>query len=336
MTSGEFNTITSILFLTLITLLIRQIILIIKSTILIDKLTESKQFPILLKYLSFIRHEISLISRKHFAEFSSIIAVTDVPKSPLDILIVPTEFVVRIDGNTVSIPTGIDHVYKDVPRNLLADDLFAVQKKSVGNKSFIIKWKNILTNFFYNTNKIGNEYELINEERSVRRENMVIRIARFLSRYEVEMGMVVMANEDEEELVPLVMLAKGQRRDELATVIVVHWIHHVLHTSQVYVRMNAEYPRHVFYQEAVNGIFGFEETPSPECMICCDANVNTGLFPCAHASTCESCTNSFRDSKCPICRTLFNMKIMIPVKDRPTSRDTRPNVRAPSYGSPLD
>ena len=74
----------------------------------------------------------------------------------------------------------------------------------------------------------------------------------------------------------------------------------------------------VIYREIQTGIYGFEESVCPECMICCDAVATSLLIPCGHTSTCDSCTRSFRDTKCPICRSKFSSRISLPI------RDTRP------------
>jgi len=79
------------------------------------------------------------------------------------------------------------------------------------------------------------------------------------------------------------------------------------------------------YREFSTGIFGFEESVSPECMICCDTVATSLLIPCGHTSTCETCTRSFRDTKCPICRSKFSSQIFLPIRDTrpPTGRHGR-------------
>lgn len=86
--------------------------------------------------------------------------------------------------------------------------------------------------------------------------------------------------------------------------------------SEFYFSIRSTFPTYNAYEEA--NIYGFEDG-NFECMICCDANVNTVLMDCCHASTCETCTNSLRDGKCPICRAIFSAKVLLPVKPRPTS-----------------
>jgi hypothetical protein len=79
------------------------------------------------------------------------------------------------------------------------------------------------------------------------------------------------------------------------------------------------------FRELSTGIFGFEDSVSPECMICCDTVATSLLIPCGHTSTCETCTRSFRDTKCPICRSKFSSRIFLPIRDTrpPTGRHGR-------------
>jgi len=75
---------------------------------------------------------------------------------------------------------------------------------------------------------------------------------------------------------------------------------------------------------AETDIYGFEDSVFPECMICCDDVANSILIPCGHTSTCEECSTSFRDSKCPIFRQKISMRITIPIIDtRPPSTISR-------------
>jgi Zinc finger, C3HC4 type (RING finger) len=63
------------------------------------------------------------------------------------------------------------------------------------------------------------------------------------------------------------------------------------------------------------GLYGFEESSSPECMICCDRRVNTVLLPCCHCSLCQICAQNLRDGKCPICRGIYSSYVSLPVRD---------------------
>lgn len=84
--------------------------------------------------------------------------------------------------------------------------------------------------------------------------------------------------------------------------------------NDYYLESNPDQPI-VVYREIPSGIFGFEETVSPECMICCDSVATSLLLPCGHTSTCDTCTRSFRDTKCPICRSKFSSRIFLPIID---------------------
>lgn len=95
------------------------------------------------------------------------------------------------------------------------------------------------------------------------------------------------------------------------------FILHLPNQDPYYFPNTATFPKFNCYQETP--IYGFEDG-IVECMICCDANVSTVLLSCCHASTCESCANSLRDGKCPICRAAFTSKVILPIIPRPTSR----------------
>ena len=66
------------------------------------------------------------------------------------------------------------------------------------------------------------------------------------------------------------------------------------------------------------GLYGFEQSSTPECMICCDRRVNAVLLPCCHCSLCHSCAQNLRDGKCPICRGVYSSYISLPVHEEET------------------
>ena len=64
------------------------------------------------------------------------------------------------------------------------------------------------------------------------------------------------------------------------------------------------------------GLYGFEESVSPECMICYDRRVDTILLPCCHCSLCGSCAENLRDGRCPICRGVYLSYVTLPVSEQ--------------------
>lgn len=94
----------------------------------------------------------------------------------------------------------------------------------------------------------------------------------------------------------------------------------IVEDAHFYFPIDAMYPADVLHPYEEASIFGIDR--SEECVICCDAPINTVLANCCHASTCESCTNSFRDGKCPICRSIFKSKIIIPIRPISPRRPT--------------
>ena len=85
------------------------------------------------------------------------------------------------------------------------------------------------------------------------------------------------------------------------------------------------------------GLYGFEESSAPECMICCDRRVNTVLLPCCHCSLCQICAQNLRDGKCPICRSVYASYVSLPVREPPVepSRLPQPSQVNASASTPL-
>ena len=345
MTNGEHNTLTCLLLLLIVNLMIRQVILVIKIGIIIDRIflvegNNSRRGMLSLKSMSLLSNEIqTVLFKNHLQEFVSIIS-TKFPKSQLKNLFVRNDltddFLITNQTNNVSIPEHVK-VFQNIPKKIIIDLLFP----KLGEPK---KFKNKFPNLFCmhkisisNHNDSNNQYSLMVDQPAKIREILVNRIARMLARYESQNRLVKLVDEGD-EVVPLILISvNGPGKNDLASIAIVDFVNGLPRFAQMYFPVHAEFPEHAFYQETSNGIFGFEDNnPNPECMICCDDVVNTVLIPCAHASTCESCTNSFRDSKCPICRTLFNMKITIPVKPIPTSRESCPSGQEQSYGNLLD
>ena len=83
------------------------------------------------------------------------------------------------------------------------------------------------------------------------------------------------------------------------------------------------------------GLYGFEESSTPECMICCDRRVNTVLLPCCHCSLCQICAQNLRDGKCPICRSVYASYVSLPVREDPATRLPQPSLVNASASTPL-
>ena len=83
------------------------------------------------------------------------------------------------------------------------------------------------------------------------------------------------------------------------------------------------------------GLYGFEESSTPECMICCDRRVNTVLLPCCHCSLCQVCAQNLRDGKCPICRSVYASYVALPVCEDSASRQPQPSLVNASASTPL-
>ena len=290
--------------------------------------------------LSMYERNLRSLQQKHFNEFISIFSVTEVPKIKLKRLSVPAAFDVTISGDAaVAVQSvGSVKVFRAVPLWVLAE---CVHPGSVSPPLAVNKWtqwKSLLIEIFvpavlrnHRSSKppifTNTYYSIDNTAASVPGTASLVslagRLERALHRFKDASvsgsGMLVISSPPAYDRVPLILLsaATGSGLFQLS---IVHYSESLsLEVSTVYLPSAAT--EQIVYA-AVPSIYGFEENPFPECMICCERPVNTLLIDCFHSSTCEECTNSFRDGKCPICRKPVMEQITIPVRTRSTGRDS--------------
>ncbi|KAF4706759.1 hypothetical protein FOZ63_012719 [Perkinsus olseni] len=61
-------------------------------------------------------------------------------------------------------------------------------------------------------------------------------------------------------------------------------------------------------------LFGLRPEDDKTCMICYDNVRSVALLPCGHCCLCYRCARHLRDQKCPMCRTVFDAYVTIPVR----------------------
>ncbi|KAF4668112.1 hypothetical protein FOL47_003176 [Perkinsus chesapeaki] len=95
-------------------------------------------------------------------------------------------------------------------------------------------------------------------------------------------------------------------------------------------------------------LFGLRPEDDSTCMICYDNVRSVALLPCGHCCLCYRCARHLRDQKCPMCRTVFDAYVTIPVRfqlswvlsklgseSAPVLKDRDSSVASPPSTSPL-
>ena len=345
LTAGIFNLTTSLFLLAFCLAAARVLYRALQAGVTVEWLLSGHP-PVFLNKLSAFTTELQILTPKNLGEFIAIYAVIEVPKRELAQLAVPCNIgqgEIFSDTNMLPplAPTQVRQAYLQVPRQTLRT-CFASARRKQGPGSV---WAFICSRDGWadqrRERKFSSDSYTLMGGGDALDERLLGRIQRMLARYAVlEEEMVVRRrgvdrptrasfSDASSEYVAAIILTSPRFSGPCASFelsIVEHTAElpnsaSGLKTTSLYFPLQATFPHQLtHYEEVPSGIFGFEDNASPECMICCDAIANTVLLDCCHTCTCEGCTNSFRDGKCPICRSLFGSKIILPVKCRPTSR----------------
>jgi hypothetical protein len=109
--------------------------------------------------------------------------------------------------------------------------------------------------------------------------------------------------DDAEPVVPVLVIASVPGLDKMTCL--------GLFTSEESIQIHFDPSREEFMEfTPIADFYGIEDRT---CTICCDRAIDTILIDCCHCATCETCANSFRDGRCPICRKSIKEKIIIPI-----------------------
>ena len=345
MTPGESNVLVAF-FACLICIPIFQITRAIFSDIrtvkaLFPSTTERPNY-IYLREMSTLTWDLKQLEVKHFYEFSSIFAVSEVPKIRLKRKNVVSEFQIRVraDGSRQAVasiePFSEDMlVFKDVPMCALADLFGTALGDSYTVSDVMRRWVRLLREVVVPCTGLkhscDDSYRLV-DDRGIRTPiTNIQRIERALSKFSYrpsssETLLDLNRSDFYPSLhVPLVVVTvpRAQILDQMCKMSLMYTSESdsILTLSGFFDPFESTQPSlPITLLAELDSIYGFEENPAPECMICCESIVNTLLIDCCHASTCENCTNSFRDGKCPICRNSVKEKIIIPVRRPDHSR----------------
>jgi hypothetical protein len=334
MTPGECNSVT-LLWITCVSVYLATVLKRLWTEIkCIDAVVSSRDSPrdtlVTLKQVSLFSSEIPNIVPKHLTEFMAIFAVKEIPKIPLR-----TSRVVGMNGAfrvsrdaerqtirfEVADPQKFSEwdvkVFTQVPVWVLAD-VFNLE----GESEHILQkenrgWMQVIRGILFGPSKDldHDDYRDMQSDQGLRnksRESVGQRIQRSLFRFytplPIDSAIEIDAQvDDSQPTVPLIMIV--QRRieeqgiDDLAKISLFCCEEDI----EVYADLNQS---SISSWAPIPSFYGLEEKL---CTICCDAPIDTLLVDCCHCATCENCTNSFRDGRCPICRRQFVEKIIIPI-----------------------
>lgn len=301
---GQFNCEVLLWLCIAVGLVSRVLINIAAEVPIIDQLLKHPRISVLSR-LSIFASELKTLESKHFQEFISIFAATQVPKIPLERIHVTACFDVNVsalgqDSLTVHL-SGSQRdmqMYRNIPLGAVRECFFPDDADKAEKQT----WKGLFVNVFSRPKKVEEGYYAFGglQPGTSQRETCAMRIDRKLSRFRFptdENIHVDFSVDEDHPSIPLLLISGSQMT----------WV-----TGEgvktVYYRPDAE--KLVFFAELAN-LYGLER--ASECMICCDALVDTILIDCCHCCTCQACANSFRDAKCPICRSTVKEKIIIPL-----------------------
>lgn len=318
MTGGEWN--MQILILSLIGFfsLLNMFRRLWTEISILETLLNSKDRLVSLKNVACFVSELGAIELKHVNEFITIFSVKDIPKKPLrKYQAVELEnvlsHVTRDDCLFVTIgdTRSLDiKVYTQVPVWVLNEVLIPTPPtEEVVRKG----WWKVVGEIFSRKRHFDSHrdsYFSIDGARhpDVSSESVESRIDRLLTRFkfkvELNREFQIDSRKDETEpVVPIVVIAC--RRDS-------HSMTYIeLLTSEEVITVHFDRSRRDFSAfSCIPEFYGIEDRI---CTICCDAPIDTLMIDCCHCATCETCANSLRDGRCPICRKPITEKIIIPI-----------------------
>ena len=307
-TPGEVNSQITLWLCLAMGLVARLVLKIAAEVSLMDRLL-SGQAVSSLNGLSLYADDMRKLEEKHFHEFASIFAANQVPRVPLEKLVISAPFETEVstispDSLHVAVRSDLGLAGVQVMRNVpieIARDCFFPDRELNEKPS----WRVCIRNMFSGKQEAESGYYRFDESAPLpsHGESCGMRLDRFLSRFRYPLDVsgvfVVDVREDlDQSSVPVILLRGSQlsiitKHEEITT----------------YFRPEAE--SFSFFSQLPN-LYGLER--AGECMICCDAPIDTLLMDCCHCCTCEACANSFRDAKCPICRSTVREKIIIPIR----------------------
>lgn len=302
---------------------------------LFPSMTERPNY-IYLREMSTLTWDLKQLEVKHFHEFSSIYAVAEVPRIRLKRKNVLFECQVRVraDGFRQAVasiePFSEDLlVFKDVPMCALADLFGTALGDTYTVQDVMIRWvvllREVVAPSTDRKHSCDDSYRLV-DDRGIRTPiTNIQRIERALSKFSCRLSssetLLDLNRSDFDPIahVPLIVVTNPRALilDQMCKMSLVYTSESdsILTLSGFFDPFESTQPSlPITLFSEVSSIYGFEENPAPECMICCESIVNTILIDCCHASTCEDCTNSFRNGKCPICRNSVKERIIIPVR----------------------
>jgi hypothetical protein len=328
-TSGEVNA-NIVLWVCVATVLVGHLIWRLSSEVfLIDAIFALRHSPagrlIALSRMSICCPELEIIDQKHLTEFLGIFSVKENPKIQLKKLqafsLDRSVSLTRSEDSTkLSVTFGPDsppaewnvHTYTNIPIRVLKEVFFPETSKPLSNSRGGLR--EIIKEFFCGPRKFlfqNDEYKSIDEVTSghMPMESVGQRIDRVMRKYQVvlETGFTMdLSPDDSQRAVPFIVICEPpvSAIDSVAQV----WLATGWEDIKVY--FEPKRPTFVSFSE-ISDFYGIEEGT---CMICCDAPITTLLMDCCHCCLCESCANSLRDGRCPICRKDVTEKIVIPIR----------------------